>query len=317
MNLNKMWSFAAIVVVLSVLKRPAASTNYLDTLYNRILSDDPQYGYLKHGESFEYLKEVRSLGPEDTTRLLVSSHSNDDNNGVGCDITNIDILVKQLLHSKDEDRDKKQQEWSQRVSKCKYDWRTNLKTEVLTLNCEEKWLIQSMTEEIMKVVAVGDSTNHQMTLLSRIETSEFASALVPYLVPYFEAHTHAKIDQFLDGRVKHGEIFQRECTKLLTDLCSSVKAKLGKSVKLFDLFIYESRVVYREDDEYIRDWLNRIEVCKIVHSRGESISKEAYKLLREKCPSSNDEGCLPVISVIMKRVKVALQGCLPKRVHQM
>lgn len=317
----KIFYFKAIVFINYLIKLSAAVD--LDTLYNRILSDDPQYGYLRAGESFEYLKEIRSLEPqtgllkprmkclepeERSSSLSSSVKSNDiSEDEKDCDPTGVRNIPKRLLQKSEETEDDKHRGRILNISNLKHVWRRILDIEVASMIEDEKLLVQNLTEEVEKIIPNRQSGYKQS--LSSLSTKELSSGILPY----FEASTQCRIDQFLVGS-RHKRNFQDEYTRLVKVLCSHVEIMLGSSIELLELVPTDIKVELMENnDEFEQSWLNNIEVCREIYSRREPISIELYKLLKEKhCGSKSDGNCLPIIFTKMKQLRGSIKGCLRK-----
>lgn len=242
------------------------------TLRKLIFSVDPILGYSSPEKTLEYLKILLDLEPEDgqyLTRLIELS----ENHAEKCDSSSIKaFFVLNQQDSKGIEAYKRHQ-WNNRKYACLETWKKNLATEVHTLTRDEVQLVNRLTHSVLQQLS---RSNYKLGFI-QTGTREFSYGVLPYFV---ENNNH-QVGELLKGQ-GHKHAYDDEYARLVTNLCSSFKSKLKNSIDLFELFIHVDQTNSVDDDQFIKHWLENIEVCRTVDSRKLPIQRELFKLLKEQ-----------------------------------
>lgn len=272
------------IVVISLYGLSGILAHDADTLEKLVFEDSSENIQLSPEEMVKYMDELRQLKPERSARLssLIKLSGNHEEK---CDLNSIAIFQFLLKNAPAESkglRNYEEQEWAKRVSACKETWKSGLIEGVNTLAQDDQLRIMMLKKSIMEANPGADYKSKFLPIKS--------SQLATGILPYFEKNLQHKVDQLLHGR-GHREIFETEYGRLVRNLCTSMEFNLKKSIELYKQFIYTDLHNTVDDDDFVHNWLENIEVCKTVtdDSRPKEIRKEVYKLLKKKHQKS---GCL-------------------------
>lgn len=281
------------IVLISLYGLSGILAHNADTLERLIFEDSSENIQLSPEEMAKRMDELRQLKPEMSPRLS-SLIELSRNHAEKCDLLSTKRFQFILNHAPAESkglRNYEEQEWAKRVLTCKETWKKTLVDNVKTLARNDELRIMMLKKDIM-------DRNPGLDYKSKFLQTELGQ-LARGILPYFENNLPCKVDQLLHGR-GHKGLFETEYARLLKNVCRSIQFNLKQSIELYEEFIYKDFNNIVDDDDFVHNWLENIEVCKTVtdDSRHREIRREVYKLMKKRHQKS---GCLNMILMTINR----------------
>lgn len=116
-------------------------------------------------------------------------------------------------------------------------------------------------------------------------------ALASGVYPYFEQNL---------SLINEKDSFKNEFKRLVTDLCSNVRSKLKPSIELYDWFVYKDETNFVDGDIYTRNWLENIEICRVVEAKQYTIASHLHRMFFFKSTSGGES----IISYQLNKNKI-------------
>lgn len=266
-------------ILMSMLFCLAKATSDRDTLFDIICLDKD--GTLTPEKTLELLEEYNSVDPHDEGMLKLLNLSKNHEQKCGFDEVQ-EIRYQNVQNQNDSESIKayKKDQWEKLVSACKEVWKGVLDRDVASLSEKDRQRIKALKESILCNVDKGTKGKCSSRYNYKRRFFDVGSRFSESIMPYFEKNIDHNVMKALTGN-NHKVLFNQDYQKLIGQLCSNVNNKMKKSRILFAVFEWEGDKSYVDQDEFIRDWLENLQVCKTI-TRKQNLSEELYLALKEK-----------------------------------
>lgn len=168
-------------------------------------------------------------------------------------------------------------QWKKRVLACRDFWKTNLKNEVETLNELDEKAVNAIKKAVIERM---DKENRAVGYRGYFMGQGFAYAAG--LTSYLEQIKVHEPKDWLQGK-KGKHLLQKDIDEFIMKPCEDVREHLG-TMKIYDTFVFSR---YTSDnivngDEFLKNWLEAVGICKRIVDTRESFLGEIYKRLKEE-----------------------------------
>lgn len=288
---------ARAVLLVSMLSSLVEATLDKETLVDLIHKDVERD--LAPEKILEYLQEYNKIDPadEEIAELIELSR----NQGEKC--FNLEFFRDFYKHKRDDRFPKsrrmisgaiksyKKDQWRKFVFTCKGVWGKTLEEDVESLTDEDRQqmlvLKHSIFDNILcdefmpsgaRARGIKPSKPAYQNKFYDTSSKKISEAMVKYFEQSCSNHELKELSSSSDKyRQKYGE--------LVLDLCSRVRKQLERSSRFYELFVYTDEN-FVDDDKFVTDWLESLEVCRVVSAvkRRDDIPKYLRKELKVKHP---------------------------------
>lgn len=256
-----------------------------ETLFDEIYLNER--GPMTPGITLDKLEEYNMIDPDDkqVSRLISLSKYHKDKCGFER-VREIRDEIESLYSAQDSTAIKKYKnyQWQKRFEVCKEVWKNDLKTEVDNLSELYRQQIKALKDSIFKNLP---KTKNDIMFKKDTSRYDFKNKFLDHnivnialsILPYFEGSIGDDAKQV----ATHEDIYNEHYHEIVEDLCYRVREQLHQPALVYQLFSYD-RETNLSDDEFVLDWLENLEVCKVIHRREKIISRVLYKALKQKYP---------------------------------
>lgn len=153
---------------------------------------------------------------------------------------------------------------------CQHYWKQKLEEAVKTLTEDEKDRMKILKEVVLTTVANSSIKNNLIFTGSK----PFLDGLISFL----EQRASHKIKTLLTGKSSR-ELFEGEFELVICDLCSKVQDKLSQQMEIYHMFVNSQSNSIVEKDDFTRDWLENIDICRVIESKSVYFIEVLHKWL--------------------------------------
>lgn len=121
----------------------------------------------------------------------------------------------------------------------------------------------------------GEDFQHSFSQFAAID-EQFISGLVSFVRDH---HLGFSSDSEMEAKVGAGEEFEAQFQTYFDDLCSPLETRLTEYADIYFSFLGDGMAA--QDDEFARDWVTRVELCRTIRNNLDQISEEARPALLE------------------------------------
>lgn len=272
-------------ILMGMLFSSAKATPDRDTLFDSIRLDKEDT--LTPEKTLELLEEYNLVDPDDEVMSSLLNLSKNHEEKCGFDeVQEIRYQIMQNLKDSESIKAYKRDQWQKLVAACKEVWKGVLIRDVASLLEEDRQRIKALKESILCNVDRPETNDNKTkgNCPSRYNYKrrfyDVGSRFPESIIPYFEQNIDHSVMKAL-AENNHKVLFNQDYQKLIGQLCSNVHNKMKKSRILYAIFEWEMDKSYVDDDEFVRDWLENLQVCKTI-TRKRDLSEELYLALKQK-----------------------------------